>query len=100
MKFSTDYFNPTPQPQPPCVGQTLIFRTKVTYHPSSSSTDLPGTLVLTVRAQGSAAETILYGIELPSAAAGVFVADLNSGDITVGPNGTDRLVIRVSHMQQ
>ena len=52
--------------------------------------------MLSVRAQGSAAETILYGIELPSTAAVVFVVDLNSGDITVGPNGTDRLVIQVS----
>ena len=52
--------------------------------------------MLAVRAQGSAAETILYGIELPSTDAGVFVADMSSGDITVGPNGTDRLVIKVS----
>ena len=52
--------------------------------------------MLIVRAQGSPAETIVYGIALLPSDAGVFVIDTNSGEITVGPNGTSRLVIQVN----
>lgn len=51
--------------------------------------------MLTVTAQGSPAETIVYGIDLRPDDVGVFTIDPERGDITVGPNGTDRLVIRV-----
>ena len=56
---------------------------------------LAGTLVLGVQAQGSLAETIVYGIDLLPSDEGVFVIDSATGDITVGPNGTSRLTIQV-----
>jgi len=51
---------------------------------------------LVVRARGSFGETIVFGISLSAADEGVFVIDSSTGNITVGPNGGGRLVIRVS----
>ena len=55
-----------------------------------------GTEVLVVHARGSFGETIVFGISLSAADEGVFVIDSSTGNITVGPNGSGRLVIRVS----
>jgi hypothetical protein len=55
---------------------------------------LLGTTVLNVRARGTGDRAIVYGIDLPSGAEGVFSVDPMTGNITVGANGTARLVIR------
>ena len=47
-----------------------------------------------MRAQGTAGRTIEYGLDLPLGDEGVFTIDPVTGNLTVGPNGTDRLVIR------
>ena len=50
--------------------------------------------MLNVRARGTGDRTILYGIDLPSGTEGIFSIDPATGNITVGANGTSRLVIR------
>ena len=50
--------------------------------------------MLTVRARGTGDRAIAYGIDLPSGSEGVFSIDTVTGNITVGANGTSRLVIR------
>ncbi len=55
--------------------------------------------MLTVYAQGTPAESIVYGIDLRPIDAGVFTIDSVSGDIKVGPNGTSRLVIQVCRVK-
>ena len=50
--------------------------------------------MLSVRARGIGDRTIVYGIDLPSGTEGVFSIDPGTGNITVGVNGTSRLVIR------
>ena len=50
--------------------------------------------MLNVRARGTGDREIVYGIDLPSGNEGVFSIDPMSGSITVGENGTSRLVIR------
>ena len=57
-----------------------------------------GTLVLNVQARASAGQSIVYGLELPSGAEGVFQVDPQFGNITVGPDGPSMLVIR-NHIQ-
>ena len=52
--------------------------------------------MLLLRAQGSLGESIRYGLELSPTDQGVFVVDTISGEITVGVNGTNRLVVQVS----
>ena len=54
----------------------------------------PGTEVVTVRARGPLTETVMYGIVLPAGSEGIFEIDPLLGNMTVGPNGTSRLVIR------
>lgn len=53
-----------------------------------------GTEVLAVRARGPLTETVLYGIDLPQGIDGLFQIDSMSGNITVGVNGSSRLVVR------
>ena len=53
-----------------------------------------GTTVLNVRARGTGDRAIGYGIDLPSGTEGVFSIDPVTGNLTVGANGTARLVIR------
>ena len=50
--------------------------------------------MLTVRARGTGDRAIAYDIDLPSGTEGVFSIDPVTGNITVGANGTSRLVIR------
>jgi hypothetical protein len=52
------------------------------------------TEVALVRARGPLTETVLYGIDLPQGIDGVFEIDSMTGNITVGANGSSRLVIR------
>ena len=53
-----------------------------------------GTTVLNVRARGTGGRAIVYGLDLPSGYEGIFNIDPVMGNITVGPNGTSRLIIR------
>ena len=53
-----------------------------------------GTEVVSVRARGPLSETVLYGIDLPQRIEGVFEIDAATGNITVGGNGSNQLVIR------
>lgn len=53
-----------------------------------------GTEVLAVRARGPLTETVLYGIDLPQRIDEVFEIDSMTGNITVGINGSNQLVIR------
>ena len=46
-----------------------------------------------VRAQGLPQETVLYGLEEEGDEEGAFEIDASSGEIRVGPNGPDLLVI-------
>lgn len=39
-------------------------------------------------------ETILYGIDLPRGSEGLFEIDSMSGNVTVGTNGSSRIVVR------
>jgi len=55
---------------------------------------ISGTDVSVVRARGPDTETILYGIDLPVGSEGVFEINSTSGNITVGVNGSARLVVR------
>lgn len=50
--------------------------------------------MVVVRARGPLTETILYGIDLPAGSDRVFEIDSMSGNVTVGVNGTTRLVVR------
>ena len=50
--------------------------------------------MLNVRARGTGDRAIRYGIDLPSGTEGVFSIDPLTGNLTVGANGTARLVIR------
>jgi len=52
-----------------------------------------GDLVIATQARGLGGETVVYGLELPSTAEGVFTINSLNGELTVGPNGPDRLVI-------
>lgn len=52
-----------------------------------------GTEVLVVNADGPPLETVVYGIDLPLDIEGVFEIDSETGNITVGRNGPNRLVI-------
>ena len=49
---------------------------------------------MNVRARGPAGQTILYGLDLPLGTERIFEIDPVMGNITVGPNGPSRLVIR------
>ena len=54
------------------------------------------TEVGTVQALGLPQETVVYGLqEDEEEEEGVFEIGSSSGEITVGPNGTDNLVIKV-----
>lgn len=53
-----------------------------------------GTEVVVVRAQGSFMETVVYGIDLLAVDEGVFEIDPLNGNITVGVNGSSRIVVR------
>lgn len=53
-----------------------------------------GTEVVVVRARGPLSETVVYGIDLPLGTEGVFEIDSQTGNVTVGGNGSGRLVIR------
>ena len=53
-----------------------------------------GTEVVVVRARGPLTETILYGIDLPIGSERTFEIDSSTGNITVGFNGSARLVVR------
>ena len=74
----------------PLVGGSIIYRS---FH-CILLLILIGTTVLNVRARGTGGRVIVYGIDLPSGIEGVFTIDPAVGNITVGPNGTSRLVIR------
>ena len=50
--------------------------------------------MIVVRARGPLSETVLYGIDQPPGNEGVFEIDSVTGNITVGANGTSRLVVR------
>lgn len=50
--------------------------------------------MLNVRARASGGQTIVYGLDVPSGAEGVFTINSMTGNITVGPNGTSALIIR------
>lgn len=50
--------------------------------------------MVVVRARGSLTETVLYGIDPPVGDEGVFEIDPITGNITVGVNGSTRVVIR------
>ena len=50
--------------------------------------------MVVVRAQGSFMETVVYGIDLLMEDEGVFEIDSLSGNITVGVNGSNKIVVR------
>lgn len=51
-----------------------------------------------MRAQGLPQETVLYGLrEEREEWKGAFEIETSSGEITVGPNGSDILLIKVIH---
>lgn len=52
-----------------------------------------GDLVIATMARGLGGETVVYGVDLPSNAQGVFEMNPQTGRLTVGPNGPSRLVI-------
>ncbi len=52
------------------------------------------TEVVVVRARGPLSETILYGLDIPPGSEGVFEIDSVTGNVTVGTNGSSRLVVR------
>lgn len=49
--------------------------------------------MITTRARGLGGETIVYGVDLPSNSLGVFEMNSVTGQLTVGPNGMERLRI-------
>lgn len=48
---------------------------------------------MNVRARATGSQTIVYGLEVAVGDEGVFVIDSMTGNITVGPNATSRLII-------
>ena len=48
-----------------------------------------------VRAQGLPQETVVYGLDEEAGLEGVFEIDSDSGEIVIGPNGSNSLVIQV-----
>ena len=55
---------------------------------------IAGTEVVVVRARGLLTETILYGIDAPIGDEGVFEINAMTGNLTVGVNGSTRVVTR------
>ncbi len=49
--------------------------------------------MIATRARGLGGETIVYGVDLPSSDQGVFEINSVTGQLTVGPNGPERLTI-------